>query len=99
MHELSLVESVAELIEDTARGENFMRVKTVFMEIGRLSCLAPDALRCIRFCGASVGAHPLKVLRGMGMRIVELDVGSDDRHSLRFLFFRLLRQMRFVSIL
>ncbi|CAG4883580.1 protein of unknown function [Georgfuchsia toluolica] len=43
-----------EFIEDTVLGENFVRVKTVFMEIGRLSCMAPDALRCIRFCGARV---------------------------------------------
>jgi hydrogenase nickel incorporation protein HypA/HybF len=112
MHELSLAESVVELIEDTARRENFTRVKTVFMEIGKLSCVAHDALRialdhaarntcldgarleilCVDgagecpVCGASVtmetsydccpqcGAHPLTVLRGTEMRVVELDV-------------------------
>lgn len=112
MHELSLAESVVELIEDAARRENFTRVKTVFMEIGKLSCVAPDALRvaldhaargtcldgavleihsvegegdCLT-CGASAamettfdccprcGAHPLKVMQGMEMRVTELDV-------------------------
>lgn len=112
MHELSLAESIIELIEDAARREDFVSVKTVFMEIGRLSCVAPDALHvafehaargtCLAgaeleirningagecpACGASVametvydccpqcGAHPLRVLQGMEMRVAELDV-------------------------
>lgn len=112
MHELSLAESIVELIEDAARREGFVRAKTVFMEIGGLSCVAPDALRvaldhaaqdtclegarleirCIAAEGEcpaccmkvametswdvcpQCGAHPLKVLHGMEMRVVELDV-------------------------
>ncbi|WP_220635529.1 hydrogenase maturation nickel metallochaperone HypA [Georgfuchsia toluolica] len=63
------------------------------------SCGASVAKETTYDCCPQCGAHPFKMLRGMGMRIVELDGDSDDRHSLRFLFFRLLRQMRFVSIL
>lgn len=112
MHELSLAESVVELIEDAARRDNFTRVRTVFMEIGSLSCVAPDALRtaldhagrgtCLDgtelqilsvagegecpVCGTRMalettydicprcGSYPLKVLRGMEMRVTELDV-------------------------
>ena len=112
MHELSLAESVVELIEDAARRENFARVKTVFMEIGKLSCVAPDALRIaldhaarntcldgakleifsvdglgecpvcsVRVtmetsydCCPQCGAHPLTVMRGAEMRVLELDV-------------------------
>ena len=44
MHELSLAESAVELIEDAAQREGFTRVRTVFMEIGSLSCVAADAL-------------------------------------------------------
>lgn len=112
MHELSLAENIVELIEDAARREGFIRVKTVFIEIGKLSCVAPEALRvaldhaargtcldgaglaihCVEgkgecpACSASVametsydycpqcGAYPLKVVRGMEMRVTELDV-------------------------
>ena len=112
MHELSLAASAIELIEDAARRDGFIRVRTVFMEIGSLSCVATDALQvafkhaardtCVAgarvdihcvpaegecpACGAGVametcydfcpqcGAHPLKVLRGMEMRVVELEV-------------------------
>lgn len=112
MHELSLAENVVALIEDAARREGFVQVRTVFMEIGKLSCVAPDALRtalhyaaqetCLdraeleiafvegkgecRACGAEVsmettydicprcGGHAIKVVRGLEMRVTELDV-------------------------
>jgi len=45
MHELSLAGSAVELIEATARREGFSRVRVVWMEIGALSCVEPDALR------------------------------------------------------
>lgn len=47
MHEMSLAESMIELVEDTAKRENARRVKRVVLEIGSLSCIAPDALQ---FC-------------------------------------------------
>jgi len=51
MHEMSLVESVLRIIEDAAREQDFSRVKRVTLEIGRLSCVEPEALR---FCFDSV---------------------------------------------
>lgn len=47
MHEMSLAESVREIIEDSARQEGFRRVKRVTLEIGRLSSVEPEAMR---FC-------------------------------------------------
>ena len=44
MHEMSLAESVRELIEAAAQRERFTRVRTVWLEIGRWSCVEPEAL-------------------------------------------------------
>jgi hydrogenase nickel incorporation protein HypA/HybF len=112
MHELSLAYSAIELIEKAARRESFGRVRVLRMEIGRLSCVEPEALRfafesaaagtCAEgaqleidrvegsgacpACGAAVameqvydlcpacGAHPLRVVRGLEMRVKHLDV-------------------------
>lgn len=45
MHELSMAEDIIQLVEGTARRENAKRVKSVVIEIGRLSSVDPDALR------------------------------------------------------
>jgi hydrogenase nickel incorporation protein HypA/HybF len=47
MHELSLAESVLQIIEDAADEQGFTRVKTVWLEIGQLSCVEQEAMR---FC-------------------------------------------------
>ncbi len=47
MHEMALAESMLEIVEDTARRNGAARVKTVWLEIGALSHVAPEALR---FC-------------------------------------------------
>jgi hydrogenase nickel incorporation protein HypA/HybF len=47
MHEMSLMESVREIVEQTARGQGARRVATVRLEIGALATVDPDALR---FC-------------------------------------------------
>lgn len=44
MHELSLAENLIELIEASARREGFSRVKTVWLEIGQLSAVEPEAM-------------------------------------------------------
>lgn len=44
MHEMALAEGVLQLIEDAARRENFARVRTVWLEIGQLSSVEPEAL-------------------------------------------------------
>jgi hydrogenase nickel incorporation protein HypA/HybF len=45
MHELSLLENVREILESHARSQNFVKVTRVTLEIGKLSCVEPDALR------------------------------------------------------
>lgn len=45
MHEMSLCESILQIMEDQARAQDFGRVKTVWLEIGRLSGVEVDALR------------------------------------------------------
>ncbi|MDD5298789.1 MAG: hydrogenase maturation nickel metallochaperone HypA [Rhodocyclaceae bacterium] len=44
MHEMSLAEGVLQLLEDAAGRENFRRVTTVWIEIGRLSGVEPEAM-------------------------------------------------------
>ena len=45
MHELSLLENVREIIESHARSQQFTKVIRITLEIGKLSCVEPDALR------------------------------------------------------
>lgn len=44
MHEMSLAESALQIIEDTAINQGFTRVRTVWLEIGKLSCVEKDAM-------------------------------------------------------
>lgn len=45
MHELSLAESLIGLIEDEARRNPFSKVRKLWLEIGALSGVEPEALR------------------------------------------------------
>lgn len=45
MHEISLCESIREVIEDEAKTSGFTRVNRVWLEVGPLSCVEPEALR------------------------------------------------------
>jgi hydrogenase nickel incorporation protein HypA/HybF len=47
MHEMSLAESILQIVEDAARTEGCTRVKAVRLEIGQLACVEQEALR---FC-------------------------------------------------
>lgn len=47
MHEMSLAEGVLQVIEDSAKANNFTRVKTVWLEIGALAGVEVEAMR---FC-------------------------------------------------
>lgn len=51
MHEMSLAEGVIQIIEDAAREQGFSKVGTVFLEIGKLSSVEPEAMR---FCFEAV---------------------------------------------
>jgi hydrogenase nickel incorporation protein HypA/HybF len=45
MHELSLLENVREILEEHSVSQNFSKVSKVTLEIGKLSCVEPEALR------------------------------------------------------
>ncbi len=45
MHEISLCQSVLKIIEQQAAEQNYSRVKTVFLEVGRLAAVEPESLR------------------------------------------------------
>ncbi len=44
MHEMSLAESMLQIIEDAAQKEGFSLVKTVRLEIGQLACVERESL-------------------------------------------------------
>ncbi len=45
MHEMSLCEGVLKILEQNACTQGYRRVKTVWLEIGVLSCVEPEAMR------------------------------------------------------
>lgn len=47
MHELSLCEGILQIIEQQASLQNFEKVTTVWLEIGKLACVEVEAMR---FC-------------------------------------------------
>ena len=47
MHEVSLIESVVDLVEDERRKQDFSRVRMIRLEVGALGHAEPEALR---FC-------------------------------------------------
>jgi hydrogenase nickel incorporation protein HypA/HybF len=51
MHEMSLCEGVIEIIEREAQQQNFAKVRAVWLEIGALSHVEPEAMR---FCFSAV---------------------------------------------
>ena len=66
MHEMALAESVLQILRDNARSQGFTRVKTVWLEIGRLSGVEPQALR---FCFDAVTRDSLA--EGARLEIVD----------------------------
>lgn len=66
MHEMSLAEGMLQLMEDAARKEGFRRVKTVWLEIGRLAAVEVEALR---FCFDAVTRGSLA--EGARLEIIE----------------------------
>lgn len=87
MHEISLVESVLELIEESARREGFKHVKTVVLEIGQLAAVEPEALE---FCfdvvmrGSIAEGARLEVIEKPGLarcRTCDKDVEIANREA------------------
>ena len=66
MHEMSLAESVLQILQESARAQNFQRVRSVVLEIGKLSAVEPDAMR---FCFDSVMRGTLA--EGAELQIIE----------------------------
>lgn len=67
---MSLAEGVLQIVEEAARGQGeagFVRVKTVFVEIGHLSSVEPDALR---FCFEAVALGTLA--EGAQLAVIEV---------------------------
>ena len=66
MHEMSLAEGVLQVIEDAARAQGFARVRTVWLEIGRLAAVDAEAMR---FCFDAVTRG--SVAEGSRLEIVD----------------------------
>jgi hydrogenase nickel incorporation protein HypA/HybF len=67
VHEMSLAESVLQIVEDSARHGGFCRIAAVRLEIGRLSSVEPEALR---FCFDAVVRGSLA--EGARLEIIEV---------------------------
>lgn len=67
MHEMSLAEGVLQIVEDAAREQGFLRVRTVVLEIGQLSSVEPEAMR---FCFDAVACGTLA--EGAQLEVVEV---------------------------
>lgn len=63
---MSLAESALQIIEDAARSQGFTKVKTVWLEIGQLAAVEPDAMR---FCFDAVTGGSLA--EGARLEIIE----------------------------
>ncbi len=67
MHEMSLAEGILQILEESAAKERFQQVKTVFLEIGKLSHVEVESLR---FCFDAVVKN--SVAEGARLEIVEV---------------------------
>lgn len=67
MHEMSLAESVLDIIRDQARSQGFARVTAVWLEIGQLAAVEAEAMR---FCFDAVTRGSLA--EGAGLKIIEI---------------------------
>jgi hydrogenase nickel incorporation protein HypA/HybF len=74
MHELSLAESMLELIESAAITQQFTCVRVVWLEIGCLACVESDALR---FCFDAVTRDT--VAQGARLEIIEIPASATCR--------------------
>jgi hydrogenase nickel incorporation protein HypA/HybF len=67
MHEMSLAESVLQIIEQAGQEQGFTAVKTVWLEIGQLACVEPDAMR---FCFDAIMSN--SIATGAKLEIIEI---------------------------
>jgi hydrogenase nickel incorporation protein HypA/HybF len=67
MHELSLAEGVLQRIEESAARDGFTQVRTVWLEIGQLAAVAPDAMK---FCWDAVSRG--SIAEGARLEIIDV---------------------------
>lgn len=67
MHEMSLAEGVLQVLEDAARQQQFHKVVTVWLEIGQLSGVEPEAMK---FCFDAVTRD--SIAQGARLEIISL---------------------------
>lgn len=67
MHEMSLAESLLQLVEDTARREKARTVTAVFVDIGALASVETEALR---FCFEAVAKDGLAAHAQLNLDII-----------------------------
>ncbi|HCZ13477.1 MAG TPA: hydrogenase maturation nickel metallochaperone HypA [Candidatus Accumulibacter sp.] len=67
MHEMSLALGILQIVEDAARVQHFRRVRSVFLEIGQISAVEPEAMR---FCFDAVISGTLA--EGAVLNVVEV---------------------------
>jgi len=67
MHEMSLAEGVLQLIEDSAKTQDFSRVRTVWLEIGQLAGVEVEAMK---FCFEAVVND--SIAQGAQLVIIEI---------------------------
>jgi len=68
MHEMSLCENILEIIEEQAQQQNYQKVKTIYLEIGTLSSVEPDAMQ---FCFDAVMQSPLVLGAKLEITIIQ----------------------------
>ncbi|MGB0867337.1 MAG: hydrogenase maturation nickel metallochaperone HypA, partial [Granulosicoccaceae bacterium] len=56
MHEMSLCESIVQTLDEQASQQQFQRVKRVWLVVGQLACVEPEALQ---FCFSVVCKNTL----------------------------------------
>nr|ABC26863.1 HypA [Bradyrhizobium sp. UPM1167] len=66
MHEMALCQSIIEIVEEEAHRRSFSLVRSICLEIGALSHVAPQALR---FCFGAVATRT--IAEGATLRIIE----------------------------
>lgn len=66
MHEMSLAEGIIQLIDDSAAKNHFARVRTVWLEIGKLAGVEAEAMR---FCFDAVALG--SIAEGATLEIIE----------------------------
>ncbi len=45
MHEMSLCESIVQTLEEQALAQHYKRVKRVWLQVGQLACVEPEAMQ------------------------------------------------------